>query len=38
MTVPVVGVREVVVAALGAGELPALLLENPNKLPGADRR
>jgi hypothetical protein len=36
--IPVVGVGEVVVAALGSGELPALLLEDPDQLSGADRR
>lgn len=36
--VSVVWVGEVVVAALGAGEPPALLFENPDELSGADRR
>lgn len=31
-------VSEVVVASLGAGELPALLLEDPDQLSGANRR
>jgi hypothetical protein len=30
------GAGEVVVTALGPGELPALLLKNPNQLPGAN--